>query len=296
VAIRPEWLQQASAGLIVLAGRDSDVGQISLEGKLDRAAARLERWQRHFGDRFYLEVTRTQRGGEDEFFSATLALAAQRDCAVVASNDVRFLEAEDFEAHEARVCISTGRVLTDPRRPRDYSTAQYLKSTEEMARAVRGSSGSAGERGRDRQALQPRTQPWQVLPAGVPGAGRAHHRFVVAQQRPRAWRRVWRSIRSLQATRARATSRASTSSSTSSEDGLPRLLPDRGRLHQLGQEARHPGRPRPRLGCRLAGGLGAGITDLDPMPYDLLFERFLNPERVSMPDFDIDFCMDRATR
>ena len=75
------------------------------------------------------------------------------------------------------------------------------------------------------------------------------------------------------------------------QDGLPRLLPDRRRLHQLGQAARHPGRPRGSgAGSLVARALG--ITDLDPLPYDLLFERFLNPERVSMPDFDIDFCMD----
>jgi DNA polymerase III alpha subunit len=81
------------------------------------------------------------------------------------------------------------------------------------------------------------------------------------------------------------------------QDGLPRLLPDRRRLHpKLGQGARRdPGGPGPRLGRRLAGGLCARITDLDPLRYDLLFERFLNPERVSMPDFDIDFCQEAAT-
>ena len=132
VAIRPEWLQQAHTGLIVLAGRESDVGQIAAEGKLDLAEARLERWQRHFGDRYYLEATRTQRAGEDEFFAATLALAQRRDCAVVASNDVRFLEAEDFEAHEARVCISEGEILGNARRVRRFTPQQYFKSAAEM--------------------------------------------------------------------------------------------------------------------------------------------------------------------
>jgi hypothetical protein len=79
-------------------------------------------------------------------------------------------------------------------------------------------------------------------------------------------------------------------------DGLPRLLPDRRRLHQLGQAERRAGGAGARLGRRLAGGLFAGITDLDPLRYELLFERFLNPERVSMPDFDIDFCQEGRDR
>ena len=77
---------------------------------------------------------------------------------------------------------------------------------------------------------------------------------------------------------------------------LPGLLPDRGRLHQLGQEQRRAGRPGPGFRRRFAGRLQLRITDLDPLAYALLFERFLNPERVSMPDFDIDFCQDNRWR
>jgi DNA polymerase III alpha subunit len=104
----------------------------------------------------------------------------------------------------------------------------------------------------------------------------------------RTGRAGWRPARP-----ARTTRPGSSWSWTSSSRWASRLLPDRRRLHQLGEAARHPGRPGPRLGAGSLVAWALGITDLDPLPYDLLFERFLNPERVSMPDFDIDFCMDR---
>ncbi|MFA6986809.1 MAG: PHP domain-containing protein, partial [Arenimonas sp.] len=111
VAIKPEWLLADHAGLIVIAGRESPVGQALGAGRREHALGFLRDWRKTFDDRLYLELTRTQREGEEVFNTAALELAAVCDLPVIASNDVRFLSRSDFEAHEARVCISTGRVL-----------------------------------------------------------------------------------------------------------------------------------------------------------------------------------------
>src|SRR5690606_11512544 len=132
--IRREWLLELNEGLIVLSGaRFGDVGKLLLAEKTDLARERASEYKTVFGDRYYLEVQRTQRPGDEDCLHASVALAAELDIPVVASNDVRFLKREDFEAHEARVCIHDGNTLDDPRRTRKYSEEQYLKSAEEMA-------------------------------------------------------------------------------------------------------------------------------------------------------------------
>ena len=132
--LRPEWLTPANTrGLIALSGGlHGDIGQAFTAGRRDEAARCAHFWQRLFPDRFYLELTRTGRAGEDLYIEHALALAAEADLPVVATNDVRFLRKEDFDAHEARVCIHDGRVLNDPRRPKRYSEQQYLRGVDEM--------------------------------------------------------------------------------------------------------------------------------------------------------------------
>ncbi len=128
----PAWFAGHSEGLIALAGRHSDIGHLLLAGKTDAALTGTRDWLRHFGDRWYFELTRTDHVDEARYLDAALQVATATDCPVVATNDVRFLAREDFEAHEARVCIQQGRQLNDPKRPRDYTPEQYLKSAEEM--------------------------------------------------------------------------------------------------------------------------------------------------------------------
>ncbi|MGE5167237.1 MAG: PHP domain-containing protein, partial [Deltaproteobacteria bacterium] len=130
--VDPAWFDGHGAGLIALAGRESDIGRALVAGKRDAALASTRAWRRRFDDRLYLELSRCGHADEAHFVPAALQLAAAADCPVVATNDVRFGAREDFEAHEARVCIHQGRLLNDPKRPRDYTSEQYLKSTEEM--------------------------------------------------------------------------------------------------------------------------------------------------------------------
>ncbi|HXI78683.1 MAG TPA: PHP domain-containing protein, partial [Steroidobacteraceae bacterium] len=129
------WLQSDMLrGLIVLSGGAlGDIGQAIGRGRDDEALRCLVRWQELCGDRFYLEVQRTGRSGEEAHAQAVVDLAQQRGVAALATNDVRFLTRGEFEAHEARVCIHEGALLADPSRARRYSEEQYLKTPAEMA-------------------------------------------------------------------------------------------------------------------------------------------------------------------
>ncbi|MBW3551389.1 MAG: PHP domain-containing protein, partial [Proteobacteria bacterium] len=133
VALRPEWLREDNAGLFALAGVHSLAGQLAGGQRHELAEAWLADWQGTFGDRLHLELTRSGRDGEQAFNAFALHASSKRGLPVIASNDARFLDADGFEAHEARVCIASGRVLDDPKRPKPYTAEQYLKSSQQMA-------------------------------------------------------------------------------------------------------------------------------------------------------------------
>ena len=132
--IRLDWLAELGDGLIALSGgRLGEVGVALVSGRKVDAQQSLTRLMGLFPDRFYLELQRTGRADEEDYIHAAVALAAGSNCPVVATNDVRFIDRDEFEAHEARVCIYEGRSLDDPRRERRYSEQQFLRSSDEMA-------------------------------------------------------------------------------------------------------------------------------------------------------------------
>ena len=294
MAAHPSWLREHHAGLIALAGRESDIGVAALEGKFEEAQQRLAGWQRHFGDRFYLEAVRTHRPGEEEFLRSAVALAQARDCPVVASNDVRFLEHEDFEAHEARVCIATGRVLADPRRPKDYSPEQFLKSADEMARifadmpAVLENSVELAKRCNLELSLGK-----YYLPAFPVPSEHTIDSWLRHESREGLRKRLLKSPIAEGHTRESYEARLELELEVIIKMGFPGYFLIVADFINWGKENGIPVGPGRGSGAGSIVAWALGITDLDPIPYDLLFERFLNPERVSMPDFDIDFCMDR---
>ena len=123
--VHKAWLEECSEGVIALsAGARGDVGQALVGGKLDLARERAGYWMRVYPQRYYLELHRTGREGDETQLHGAVQLAAELQCPVVATNDVRFLDASEFEAHEARVCIGEGRTLDDPRRARRYTEQQ----------------------------------------------------------------------------------------------------------------------------------------------------------------------------
>src|SRR5690606_11337656 len=133
IIIERDWLKQAAEGLIALSGaKEGEIGLALLAGNPQQAEALLAEWQAVFPDRFYLELQRTSRVNDEEYLHLAVELAGRCGAPLVATNDVRFIKQDDFAAHETRVCIGEGRTLEDPRRPRNYSDQQYLKSTEEM--------------------------------------------------------------------------------------------------------------------------------------------------------------------
>ncbi len=287
-----DWLDAgATAGLVALSGAaQGDVGRALLAGRQAEAAALLEAWQSLFGDRYYLEVQRLGRPDDEAHVAGVLALIATRPAPVVATNDVRFLARDEFEAHEARVCIRGGHRLDDPGRPRAYTPEQYLKSPAEMAtlfsdlpEALENSLEIA------RRCSLPLAQGGLYLPAfEVPGGADAkeHLRRLAAEGLAR---RVGAEAAAAGTYRDRLERELGVICSMGFE-GYFLVVAD---FIRWAREREIPVGPGRGSG---AGSLVAwvlGITDLDPIRHDLLFERFLNPERVSMPDFDIDFCMSR---
>jgi len=283
-------LLDAAEGLIVLLGVGSDVGH-ALSNEDSPAAQRgLADWQRAFGDRVYLEAVRTGRPGEDRFVADAVDLATRAGVPIVATNDVRFLTGDDFEAHETRVCIQEGRVLNDPRRERRYSGEQYLRSPEEMHALFADLPEALENTVEIAKRCSCEIELGEHYLPHPPVDGDVSEEVILKSR---------------------------------AQDGMARLL--------AGAGADEEGRYRERLeyeldivtkmgfagyflivqefvnwarehsvpvGCRGSGAASLvayclGITDLDPLRYDLLFERLLNPERVSLPDFDIDFCMER---
>ncbi len=292
--VNPTWFDGRGAGLIALAGRDSDIGRGLLAGKPDVAQACLQEWLRHFDDRLYLELTRCGHADEAHFLPAALELAASADCPVVATNEVRFALREDFDAHEARVCIHQGRLLADAKRPRNYTPEQYLKSAAEMA-ALFADLPEALENSVEiaRRCNLELSFGTYYLPEFPVPASETVESFI----RKRAREGL-----------AQHLSTHPLANGFALEDYAARLEAEVDVIVKMGfpgyflivadfiNWAKDHGIP---VGPGRGSGAGSlvawslGITDIDPLRYGLLFERFLNPERVSLPDFDVDFCADR---
>ncbi len=295
------WLSAPELeGLIVLSGgAEGDIGQALARGKPEEALRALKRWQELCGDRFYLEVQRAGRAGEAAYSDAVMALARDEGAPAVATNDVRFLTRGEFEAHEARVCIREGALLADTSRARRYSEEQYLKTPAEMcelfadAPELIANSVEIAKRCSLKIKLGA-----SMLPAyPVPAETTTEH-FLRAEAE-----------RGLESRLLEA--RSGGSKQPDNAIYAARLTLELGVICSMGfagyflivadfiRWARENGVP---VGPGRGSGAGSlvafvlGITDLDPIEHDLLFERFLNPERVSMPDFDVDFCMEGRDR
>ncbi|MBE5314360.1 MAG: DNA polymerase III subunit alpha [Xanthomonadales bacterium] len=294
VCVRPDWVAEHAGGLFALAGPGSDIGQLLREGKPELAEARLRELQQRFDDRLYLELVRTQREGEEDFIAGACDLAIRRGLGVVASNDVRFLEAEDYEAHEARVCISTGRVLGDPRRPREYSDQQYLKSSDDMAALfadIPAALDNSLELAR-RCNLELRLGTY-FLPAFPVPDEHTLDSWIRSTAHEGLNKRLEKAPIAPGHTRESYFERLDVELGVICKMGFPGYFLIVADFINWAKQNDIPVGPGRGSGAGSLVAWALGITDLDPIPYDLLFERFLNPERVSMPDFDIDFCMDR---
>jgi DNA polymerase-3 subunit alpha len=300
--VHKSWLAECAAGVIALsAGAAGEVGQALLAGRETLAESRAREWMAIYPGRFYLEIHRTGREGDEAHLHAAVALAGQLQCPVVATNDVRFLDASEFEAHEARVCIREGRTLDDPRRARLYTEQQYLRSPEEMAELfedIPEALANTVEIARRCNLVLELGKPFlpdYPVPDGLTmdqyfrqlsheGLGRRLQRLVPIAAGDFAEReKVYRE-------------RLDFELDTIIQMGFPGYFLIVMDFIRWAKEHDIPVGPGRGSGAGSLVAYALEITDLDPLQYDLLFERFLNPERVSMPDFDVDFCMERRDR
>jgi DNA polymerase-3 subunit alpha len=293
------WLTRESVrGLIALSGgREGDVGRALLARRDAEAEAMLAAWLELFPDRYYLELVRTGRAGEEDYVQAALRLAARCRAPVVATNDVRFLKREDFESHEARVCIHDGALLADANRPRRYSDQQSLRSPAEMAQLfadVPEALENSVEVAR-RCNLEVTLGVARLPEFPVPGGGE-ESAFLRAQAEAGLKARLERAGGAAAQSRSAYEARLATELDCICKMGFAGYFLIVADFIRWAREHDIPVGPGRGSGAGSLVAYALGITDLDPLAYDLLFERFLNPERVSMPDFDIDFCMEGRDR
>jgi DNA polymerase III subunit alpha len=292
------WLESATTGgLIALSGAtEGDVGRALLRQRETVALQALDYWLELFGDRFYIELQRLGRPEEHHYLSAAVRLAACRGVPVVATNDVRFLAPTHFEAHEARVCIHDGTQLADPSRPRRYSAQQFLRSPEQMAvlfadlpEAIANSVEIARRCSLRLTLGQPRLPDYPVPD------GRTPNEFLCRETERGLEQRI-ASLGLSASDSERYRARLSAELEVICPMGFAGYFLIVADFIRWAREHDVPVGPGRGSGAGSLVAYALRITDIDPLRYDLLFERFLNPERVSMPDFDVDFCMEGRDR
>ncbi|MEE9396295.1 MAG: DNA polymerase III subunit alpha, partial [Methylococcales bacterium] len=291
------WIGQQSDGLLALSGgRNGQLGQSLLAGDDRLAETVLKNYLEMYEGRFYIELQRTGRTHEEEYLDRAIEIAGRFDIPVVATNDVHFLSREEFEAHEARVCISEGRVLDDSRRPKLYSEQQYLRSTEEMedlfsdipealANTVEIAKRCSLELTLGKNYLPDFPVPDDLtLDEYFTRLAKAGLEKRLEVSFPEGISETDQKIYG---------ERLDFELKVILEMGFPGYFLIVADFIQWAKDQDIPVGPGRGSGAGSLVAYAYKITDLDPIEFDLLFERFLNPERVSMPDFDIDFCMDR---
>ena len=296
--VQKEWVLEQNQDIIVLLGMHSDVGKMLNSSNPQKADALLEEWIEKFGNRVYLALTRTDRPDEENFIAGAIKLAQKYNIGVVAHNDVHFIAQTDFEAHEARVCIADGYVLGDSRRPRYYSSEQYFKTAEEMTElfsdipsAIENTYHIA-KRCNVSLRLGFNDLPDYPVPEGhtidtffehvsQEGLEERLNFLYPVEKRDEDWADI----------RKVYDERLAYEIGTILNMGFPGYFLIVMDFIQWSKNNGVPVGPGRGSGAGSLVAYSLKITDLDPLRYDLLFERFLNPERVSMPDFDIDFCI-----
>ncbi|MGE4243358.1 DNA polymerase III subunit alpha [Ramlibacter sp.] len=295
------WLQELGQGLIVLAGAQAGpVGQALVQGDEARAREVALELAAAFPHRFYIELQRAGRSDDEAHVAAAVQLAARLNLPVVATHPVQFTDEDDYEAHEARVCISEGEILGNQRRVRKFTRSQYFKSAAEMEAlfadvptAVANTLEVAKRCNLTLELGKPRL-PNFPTPNGMPIE--EYFRFASHEGLRERLVRLYPDEAERERQRPRYEERLEFEIGTILKMGFPGYFLIVGDFINWAKAN----------GCPVGPGRGSGagslvayalkITDLDPLAYNLLFERFLNPERVSMPDFDIDFCQGNRDR
>ena len=299
------WLDELGGGLLALSGADlGAVGQALLAGDAPRAEQLALRLARIFPQRFFIEVQRAGLATNEAHVRAAVPLAARLSLPVVATHPVQFVEADDYEAHEARVCVAEGETLANPKRVKRFSREQYFKTQEQMAAlfadlpVALANTLAVAQRCNLLLTLgKPRLPDFPTpLVDGVPVPIEAHFReasFAGLEQR---LARLYPDAAERDRQRPRYAERLEFEIVTIVKMGFPGYFLIVADFINWAKANGCPVGPGRGSGAGSLVAYSLSITDLDPLAYNLLFERFLNPERVSMPDFDIDFCQANRER
>nr|MBA3696879.1 DNA polymerase III subunit alpha [Methylotenera sp.] len=307
---KQEWFNEGTEGLLLLSGAmGGDIGQACSQDNQPLVLKHAEQWQKLFPERFYLEVQRIANGAianspssamQERYIQHIKAIAGILQLPIVATHPIQFNTEDDFRAHEARTCIAEGYVLADSRRPKNFTPEQYFKSQSQMTalfadmpEALTNSVEIA------KRCNLTMTLGKNYLPNFPTPNNESLNDYLISEARAGLEGRLEvlfpnEEIRT-----------------TKKPEYVARLDFETNVINQMGfagyflivadfiNWAKNNGVP---VGPGRGSGAGSvvayslGITDLDPLEYNLLFERFLNPDRVSMPDFDIDFCQEGRDR
>ncbi|MCS3766316.1 DNA polymerase-3 subunit alpha [Aeromonas hydrophila] len=291
------WLAEHAKGVIVLSGgREGDVGKFLLKGNRQMTEQCLAFYQSHFPDAYYLELLRTGRPDEEVYLHMAVAIATEFALPVVATNEVVFLTADDFDAHEIRVAIHDGYTLMDKRRPRRYSPQQYLRSQEEMAELFADIPEALENTVEIAKRCNVTVRLGEYFLPNFPTGDMTTEDFLVMKSKEGLEERLEflfpdPAVRAER--RPEYDERLDIELKVINQMGFPGYFLIVMEFIQWSKDNGIPVGPGRGSGAGSLVAYALKITDLDPLEFDLLFERFLNPERVSMPDFDVDFCMDR---
>jgi DNA polymerase-3 subunit alpha len=292
------WLSERADGLFVLLGLGATVAKQVLSGQGELARASLTQWQALMPQSVFFTVSRTGRALEEAWIAQAVNLSVEASVPLLAVNDVRFATINDFEAHEVRVCIRDGFVLEDSRRPKTYSEQQYLRSQDEMLALFADMPQACANTVAVAQACSLElTLGKNYLPDFPVPEGMTIETFFAYTSREGLKERLAVILDPNDPDfEAKATvyrERLEIELNTILQMGFPGYFLIVADFIQWAKDNGIPVGPGRGSGAGSLVAYALKITDLDPLPYDLLFERFLNPERVSMPDFDVDFCMER---
>ncbi|HHQ4706672.1 TPA: DNA polymerase III subunit alpha [Aeromonas veronii] len=295
--IDKSWLAEHAKGVIVLSGgREGDVGKFLLKGNRQMTEQCVAFYQTHFPDAYYLELLRTGRPDEEVYLHMAVAVATEFELPVVATNEVVFLNADDFDAHEIRVAIHDGYTLMDKRRPRRYSPQQYLRSQEEMAELFADIPEALENTVEIAKRCNVTVRLGEYFLPNFPTGDMTTEDFLVAKSKEGLEERLEFLFPDPQVRAERRPEydeRLDIELKVINQMGFPGYFLIVMEFIQWSKDNGIPVGPGRGSGAGSLVAYALKITDLDPLEFDLLFERFLNPERVSMPDFDVDFCMDR---
>ncbi len=297
-----DWFEEGAASeLICLSGAmQGEIGQALTNGNRELAEQLAAEWARLFPEAFYIELQRAGHPGTEAYIRQAVELAGRLGLPVVATHPIEFLRPEDFKAHEARVCIAEGFVLADRRRPRLFTEDQYFKSQEEMCRLFADLPEALENAVEIARRCSLTVQLGKnFLPLFPTPDGMTLDDFLVAEAKRGLELRLaelYPDADERERQRPRYEERLKFETDTIVQMGFPGYFLIVADFINWAKDNDVPVGPGRGSGAGSLVAYSLRITDLDPLEYALLFERFLNPERVSMPDFDIDFCQDNRYR